>query len=141
MTTKNTIECSVSLMSPEAERAHAQKTVDSFIAIRNARGANGPDGIAAMQRVAGKILGHQHGTALWIRRLLLSLFGNHRVRLAGVQSLDPTMRYDIATILLTVGGQEFPDFLIRDIFIAKGDCDGKWFFGGLEKADFKVSPR
>ncbi len=87
-------------------------------------------GVAALRRIAEKIVGRDHGGAVRLRKLLLSLFRGEKVSLSDVCYLDWENRKDFAAVVLGIDLPGFPDYLIREVFKEAGDFEAEWFLGG-----------
>jgi hypothetical protein len=91
----------------------------------------GNEGLAAMTRIARRIVGGDSGGQIVMRSMLLSIFGKVKVNLSEVGRLDGELREDLCAVIRGVNHGAFDDYKIREILIAAGDWEAKWFFAGV----------
>ena len=83
----------------------------------------------ALGRIAAAIAQRDHGQALRLRSLLVSLYsgGNALADLSDVMTLDWTLRKDFCTVILAFGHGDFSHAYLKAAFEQAGDVDASWF--------------
>jgi hypothetical protein len=118
----------------ELERQEAMQSIAAELRelrqLKEVRSKLGDEGLAALQRIVKQIIRRDNGQALRMRSMLLSLFGQGKVALSEVDYFDLKLRKDLCAIILGLNHGRFADYQIREMFIAEGDKDARWFFSG-----------
>ncbi len=116
----------------EADRKAA---LDEFFSAVRAAARESDAAVAAakpaLERLADAIAGRDHGQAIRVRSILISLYtgGTVLADVSDLLALDWTLRRDLCAVLLAFNHGEFSYDYLRAAFERAGDKNARWFLG------------
>ncbi len=134
---------SIPSIAPADQRDGNATLIDFFAAVRSA--AHESAGAVskakpALARIASAIVGRDHGNALRVRAILVSLYtgGSILAEVSDLMALDWSLRKDLCAVLLAFGHGDFGDEYLKAALENAGDHDARWFLDAAPEPDERL---